>query len=97
MRGADQPELDAPPPPPRRGAPPAVAELQGLPLLEAVFPGRVLKVERPAPVADPGEGPTEADEGHPVDDAAITAAAAADADATDGEAIPLLTPLRRDP
>jgi hypothetical protein len=45
-----------PPPAPRAvaqaGAPPALASLQGLALLQAVFPGRVVKVERAAPTED---------------------------------------------
>ncbi|MDF1523774.1 MAG: hypothetical protein P1P87_13280 [Trueperaceae bacterium] len=88
---------DTLPLPAARGVPAAVAGLQGLPLLEAVFPGRVLKVEQPEPVADPGSEPTDADDAPPFGDATLDAPPIDDVGAPDDEAIPLLTPLRRDP
>jgi pilus assembly protein FimV len=69
-RGPRTARRDAPSGASPAAAPPALASLQGLALLQAVFPGRVIKVERAAAgddeaTADP---PTVADSVDPHDD-----------------------------
>ena len=72
--GPAEPPPAPPAPPPRdpgeaaepAGGPPALASLQGLALLQAVFPGRVVKVERAA-TADDDAAPDAAAVADPID------------------------------
>ena len=65
-RATPPPAASAPTPDPAPG-PPALASLQGLALLQAVFPGRVTKVERAATASEDDAVPDEAAVTAPID------------------------------